>query len=79
MGNTDIASPRFAFLKTWQGKVEMILRVICIVSEISCIVHSTALKCNFGQSFAKALASFPSSFTLPDRFFLLSYRVGISL
>ena len=29
-----IVSPSLAFFKTWQGIVEMVLRVTCIVSEV---------------------------------------------
>lgn len=63
MGN--IASPSFAFLKTWQGIAEMILRVICIVSKINCMVHSSALQCNFGS---KALRKLLPRFLLVSRF-----------
>ena len=38
MGN--IVSPSLDFLKTWQGIVEMVLRVTCIVSEINCMVYT---------------------------------------
>ena len=34
MGN--IVSPSFKILKTWQGIVEIVLRVACTVSEILC-------------------------------------------
>ena len=56
MGN--IVSPSLDFLKTWQGIVEMILRVTCIVSEIIYGVAKQSVLLNFARGVGEPIAQF---------------------
>ena len=54
----NIVSPSLDFLKTWQGIVEMVLRVTCIVSEI---IYGVAKRCsvlNFVRGIGEPVAQF---------------------